>query len=351
MTTVAKGNIRIYACGGAAINIAGQLAEQAIDPNVLANFNITLIDTSRSNLQKGSSGKIAELDCYLIENLNEFGDLDGSGAVRSENNVAIAARIKDILQQHAPGDMCIVLSSGAGGTGSVVAPLLVSELLERKVPVVAMMVGATSSLIRVKNTLNTFKSYAAIAKLRNAGLVLQYLENSETMPPAKVDNQVVSNILYLCVLFSRQNHGLDSMDLENWLRFNKEHVTTYGPQVAALTTIITEAGDPKVNQFVEKLGNVISVATLAPANTNTDLAAMPEYQTVGRLPDLTDNGVGPNVLLNKTINYIVSDGVLPEYMTNLNKLIKSMTEAQDARVVKNNILTADDKPSANGLVL
>lgn len=335
----AKGRVVVYAAGGTGINIAQMLSTITTNNDIMADIKIVMIDTSRANL---SSAAMQKYDCYLLDGL------DGSGKVRSENSDQIYQHVRDILQQHPPGDLNIMLSSAAGGSGSVIAPLLMSELLDREVPAVALTVGSVSSKLEAENSLKTLKSYEAIAVKRNAPVNMLYLQNSDKMPRSEVDNNMTSCISYLAVLFSRRNHGLDSRDLHNWLRYNK--VTSFEAQLSMMTILIREPGDKSINEELSKLGSVISVATLAPDDASTDLEHQPEYQTVGFLPSLDDNNLGPNVLAGKAIRYVIFDGVKAQVVKELEKLLKSLAEKANARPPRSAIAMAGEADET-GLVL
>lgn len=332
-----KGRVRIYAAGGAAINIAMLLRNVAVNPDIIADLEVVMIDTSRANLAAHAS----DANSYLVEGL------DGSGKVRSENSEAIRGRILDILQQHKPADLNIVLSSGAGGSGSVIAPLLLSELIERKAPVIALTIGSTASKLEALNTLNTIKSYEAIAKKRQAPVVMHYLQNSPDLPRKDVDLQMVSTISYLAILFSRRNRELDSKDLQNWLRYSAP-ITSFQPQLSIMTVLWHEANDNSVNTDLSKLGNIISVATLAPDLVNTTLTMTPEYQTVGILPPTATKG-GVDNLSGKVFNYVISDGLINEIAKGLNSFLADLEAAANARPAKTSI-TGHGEADADGMV-
>lgn len=324
-----KGRVKLYACGGGGLNIGSNFEKHrgASDAG-FADIDVIYIDTSMSNLNQNIS-----LDhAYLLQGL------DGSGKVRKENYEEITSRILDILQQHKPGDLNIVLSTAAGGSGSVIAPSLVSELLSRGECVVVITVGSADTRLEAENTLKTIKSYEAIARMRKAPVVMSYVQNDDTMNRARVDSYVKSVVIGLCALFSRENRELDSKDLFNWLYFDK--VTTFQPQLAAMSMV--EPGEP-----TSSLGNVISVATLITDEGNSKLGNMPEYQCVGYLA----NSAPASVRQATPVHFVTSDGVFPSVVKNLDTVLKSLEESQAARLKKNNILSANDSSTENGLVL
>ncbi len=158
---------------------------------------------------------------------------------------------------------------------------------------------------------------------------------------------MVSTISYLCILFSRRNRELDSKDLQNWLRFTSP-ITSFQPQLAIMTVLWHDAGDTSVNADLAKLGNIISVATLAPDMINTDLSIPPEYQTVGILPT-TATKAGSDNLSGKVFNYVISDGLINEFAKGLTKFLNELEAAAAARPTKTSIV-AHNEADQDGMV-
>lgn len=329
MSDMQKGKVKLYACGGGGINIGARLEKHRNHSEAgFAEIETVYIDTSRSNLQR----QIDQKSCYLMEGM------DGSGKIRSENYQEISGRIRDILQQHKPGDVNLVLSTAAGGSGSVIAPSLVSELLARDIPTIVVTIGNADTRLEAENTLKTLKSYEAVAKLRKAPVVMAYIENNESTPRTKADAYVESMIISLCALYSRENRELDSKDLFNWLNFSR--VTSFEPQLAALSLLDADSD-------LSKLGHIISVATIAAETDNTKLAVTPEYQCVGFLPE----GADTSVLQASPLHFVTSDGVFGAVAVNLQQLLKAMDESREARIAKTGLLSNADRPTESGLVL
>jgi len=189
-----------------------------------------------------------------------------------------------------------------------------------------------------ENSLKTIKSYESIAKMCKAPVVMLYVQNSNTTTREEADQLLVSSVLSLCALYSRENREMDSRDLFNWLRFDK--VTTYPVQLASLTVLC--------NQDTPKdIGNVISVATLVKEGMSTTMQSMPEYQCSGFLPSDAYNKV-----LEKTpMHFVVSDGIVPEIGKHLQHILTELQHAQDARLKVTGVLTANDKAVGSGLIL
>lgn len=335
MSEIQKGKIKLFACGGGGINIGAKLQNHITKGAVgFGDLEVVFIDTSRSNLEQAIDQKA----CYLIEGL------DGSGKVRSENHQEIGQHIRDILQMHKPGEVNLVLSTAAGGSGSVIAPSLVSELLSREIPVIVLTIGNADTRLETENTLKTLKSYEAIAKMRKAPVVMSYVQNDENATRQTNDARISYVIMALCSLYSRQNKELDSKDLFNFLRFDR--VTSFQPMLASLTLLSAADGDD-IFSGLNQLGHIISVASVVRSDQSPKLPMRPEYQCTGFLPSDADSVLQGSV----PMHFVTSDGVFHQVATQLQKLIDEMEETRNARVHKSGLLGNGDRPTETGLVL
>lgn len=330
--TVNKGRMRIYACGGAATNIARAFEEHRGESRAgFAEIDVVYIDTSRSNL----NNDIPADSVYLIDGL------DGSGKVRRENASDIANHSQSILHTHNPRDINIVMSSLAGGSGSVIAPTIANELLGMGQNVIVIGVGATDAVLDIENTMKTMKSYESIAQLKNTPVIMAYFENSNTNPRREIDRAVSELVLMLAILFSRENKELDSRDLHNFLRFTNV-VPGAVPQLAALSTI-------EGTNTIPQIGNIFSVATLATEATGTALSETPDYQAVGYMPE----AAAVSALQSAPIHFVTSDGVFPSHVVRFQRILDERSKATQARAAltkRDTVLTNADKPNAHGMV-
>lgn len=329
--TTLKGKVRVFACGGAGTNIAYQLeATRGKLEAGFAQLEITYIDTSRSNL---IDKKIDDSHTFLLEGL------DGSGGVRKTNYTTIAENIKKILIEHPAQDLNIILSSGGGGSGSVIAPTLASELISKDIPTIIFLVGSSDTRKDIENTINTMKSYDGIRNARNAPVVVYYEENSKETPKPVVDKNIYSAIISLLVLYSRENKALDSQDLKNWLRFDNG-VTSFEAQVAGMK-IVSSAAD------LTAYGNVISVATLNVEGKEEALDVTPDYQCDGFVSQEIDE----RVVSSLPRHFVTIEGYIAQHANALQKKLKALEEAQAARKAHQNILSSNDNVTDNGIVL
>lgn len=324
-----KGKVRIFACGGCGTNIANAFEEfRGKSETGFGDLDVIYIDTSRSNLL---NKKVDDNHCFLIEGL------DGSGKIRSENYEEISKRARAILQTHQPADLNVVVFSASGGSGSVIGPLLMREMLIEGIPAIAMVVGSTDTTVDAKNTLNTLKSMDSISKKIEIPMVAMYLQNSATTPRNQVDGEMYNSIKSLAILYSRENVELDTQDLFNWLRYNR--VTKVPVKLISLNII---CGDQKLDAS----DDIVSVATLAMPGDSTSLQSMPDYQCVGYLPD----GVAEVIKTLAPIHFVIADGEMQKNAGALDTLVNSLEKRQAARVDQGNIVKTSDNTMSDGMV-
>jgi hypothetical protein len=329
MSDKIKGNVRVYCAGGLGANLASILLRDTKQPAAdgFANLDVCLIDTSKSNLIDSA---VPEANRYLVE------DRDGSGGVRSENAEAIIERKLEVLQKFKPSDdLNIVISSGGGGSGSVIAPVLVGELLNRGLNVIVLMVGSQETVTEANNTLKTLMSYEGVWKATGQPVVISYTENDAKNSHKDNDELIVQRVTALRVLFSRENHGLDSMDLTNWLHFNK--VTSFqnsGIAGLSIADKATDMGDGK---------GILSVATLSADVETSSLPYLVEYQRKG-LTKLKDKIDG------LPIHYLISDGFLADRVSRIEKTLNDFDANRDARVKTGPLFNRKGEKGEGGLV-
>ena len=318
--------IKIYACGGGGINVGKTMQGYKNAISGAADYSITFVDTSKSNL--ASTG--GDNNAYFIPNL------DGSGKLRAENAAEIQKVALDIIQKHKPEDVNIIISTGAGGSGSVIAPVLARELLLKDKLVIVFNIGSVVSKIEATNTVNTLKSYESIARHIGIPVPVVYMENNKIHKRDEINAKVIDFIGELRMLFSGQNGELDSKDLYNLLRYTK---VTEAP--ASVVSLSLSNGVDLLNE----LGQVITVASLT---VDTEEAIFPipaEYRCNGIVPEVISRGAMDN---NPTF-FVVSDGIIQQAIRNIDEVIENFSSQRASAVGFESIL--GDKSADGGLVL
>ncbi len=317
--------LKILATGGCGIDIAKHFQNSVEgDEEGFAKIEISYIDTSRSNMPADAR----ENQIYLLP-----GEVDGSGGMRSHNAAAIMRHAKEVLQKHRPGYLTVVVSSAGGGSGSVLAPVLVDQLIREGHMVVVLLVGDDSSGLRIKNTLNTLDTYENIAKGAERGLVVGYYENSKDIKQSEVDANVRTMINVLAMFFSRANHGLDTQDLRHFLSF--EIPTDYPAHAAGLTVVpnvVTE-------EYAEGL---VGVASLQVSKDDKVLDVATPNHCYGIMPEALRND--PTV---KPLNLVVRAYPFNDIASRLRKSLDNLQREAAARTATSSL---GSKPAGGGFL-
>jgi hypothetical protein len=342
MSDSSKNHVRIYGCGGVGLNIVSMLP--GTYKSAMAGFAEYLpcyVDTSRSNMlrKKLSTGEV-----YI------FDDMDGSGKIRKENHRAILANTKAVLQQFQPTTFNIVVHSAGGGSGGVIAPAIVSELLKGDKEVVVIVVGTFNSVIEVDNTIKTLQSYESISNLRGKNVNMLYLQNSVTQcNELAVNTQAVHFVSLLLGLFSGQHEQLDTADLKTWLNHNK--FTSNDP---CINNVLIGHG-PDLKPYYEGehfvIRDPITVATLATRDMSARYNHVPAIKFEGYVPTAWQTGEeGFTMLQDNPIHFCVMEDKMAEIFKSLSNHLKSLKGIESSRVRRSSILTDLDMKD-DGMIL
>lgn len=308
---------RIYCCGGAGTNLGQQL-----NPHYATHC---YIDTSQSNRTAG-----LDLDlCHFIEGL------DGSGKNRRENYAPIAKEVQTVLNRFPAGDFNIVLFSAAGGSGSVIGPLVLKGLLEAGFPAVAVVIGSDDSAIAVTNTINTLKSLESISVMAKQPVVMAYLENTVGVSRGQIDQDVLFMLESLGVLTSQENRELDTKDLTNWVQYQK--VCAAAPQLSALSVYDNRTD---ASSSIEP----ISIASLYADPSKDTPFGNPHYATVG-YPELEA------MHLADQLHFVINHADIEETFKHLTERQTQLNRAFSSYRQRKAVVDVDDSVTPDGLVI
>lgn len=322
--SIDKRRVRVYGAGGAGINITSEYCDYIVD-NQSAEIIPSFIDTSHSNMQ----AKFNQDDLFILENV------DGSGKIRNENYEDIKNVIKQVLLQIKPLDFNIVVFSASGGSGSVIGPLILSELLERQLPSVCLVVGSNESAITAQNTLNTLKSLDSIAKKTGLPVVMHYEHNDRERKKTDINQAFKLTITTLGILCSGNNLALDTKDIRNWVQFNR--TTSVTPQLTLLDVFNSES------LACERIKDPISIASIYEHVDMTPIGLTPEYHTEGYLKEKNE--------VASEIHYIISIEDLPNITRAISEVIDHFTIQKTSRIKQGSLVTDKDDVTDSGLIL
>lgn len=275
---MARSTLSIYGFGGFGANIVQHFVNIPDDPEkpIYPKTTLHVLDTSDSNIGVSQN----DIRYFIVPGL------EGAGKQRAKAHDAFLPHVSNVLNDHKPGHFNIVLCSGGGGSGHVMASMLMGEMLRRGLPTVCIMVGSTTSGKEVENTIKGFRSLQLLATSGKTGgraVPMVYFENVQKDRPKseymderpQVDIRVEETILQLALLFSGLHVELDRTDVINFLDHSK-----VSPEIPPqLVEILIAAGDIKPLEAYS--GAVIGSASLL--NNDDDHVAQLDqpYSAVG----------------------------------------------------------------------
>lgn len=238
-------NVRIYACGGTGIGIGRKVADMKVVKGA-AIPKVVYLDTSDSDMLTGFEKE----DCYVLSNVN------GAGKLQGEHVKPIRKVVPEIIKEHEPADLNIIISSASGGTGAVYATELAEALILDGKPTVVSLVVTREDSRATQNSIQTLKRLNRLADKKAVPVVVNLVLQENASDEEKSDNKAMTAISALLIISSGLNVGLDTRDVANFLYFDR--VTPVKPRVLELAYAM---GDIDVNAQSD---DVITLLELTP---------------------------------------------------------------------------------------
>jgi len=226
MNIKVKGEMVIIGCGGAGISIVGNLKEPLENlGSGFSNIRVEYVDTSLADI---NSFKGDEDNFYLIKSSGVSKEILGSGGSRRENAKDIVEGVKEFVDnkkfnKSKVSTYYVVVSSGSGGSGSVISAMLIKNLLEKNLPVISVVVGDSTITQYTKNTLGTLATLDGVAKSTKKALSVMYNDNAKGMGTGKdakeesIDREIFRKLSALSLFLSGENKSIDQKDMVNFI--------------------------------------------------------------------------------------------------------------------------------------
>jgi len=220
--------IILHSCGGAGISIADKAITYLRNNENEKKAQLVMhgLDTSETNYPNTREFKTVA-DFWKMENINlDDSYFDGSGGVRGHNSESIVKGVQaylDAKKYLAPkkGELHVILAGASGGSGNIIASMLLKNLLDKGVPVTLIIVGDDNSAKAAENTrkaLTTLNSIAGAKRKRITTMRLLFNNNKEgnniLSAYEDVDAEVAIHIDVLRT-FNGELRDLDFQDLVN----------------------------------------------------------------------------------------------------------------------------------------
>lgn len=199
-------DFNIYAVGGTGINIGNRYLKEG--RNGAFVDKMVGFDTSAANPRIDNAFPLERVE-----------GAEGSGGNKKAHQDKFADFAKQMLSKYPPNKINIVVFSTGGGTGAGLGPYLVREMLKRKIPVLSIVVGDSSSFNEQSNTVGTLQSLYNQTKLGNS-VLFSYLENTQTVTQGANNLTAVARIDNAIMLFNLSNERIDYADVKNFFYYN-----------------------------------------------------------------------------------------------------------------------------------
>lgn len=339
---VVRGELAVYGCGGTGVNIVRPLETlRGAAQNCASAIVPYYLDTSVSNFQKPDGMAIPAEFCIKYDiGLQAEGEegVDGSGGLRATNHDLIKADTPRNVRNALPKYAAAVVCSASGGSGSLIAPYLVKEILKTSDLVFVFLVGDRSTDTRARNTNNTIQSLEGIARTSGKTIAVAYYENTVETPRSRVDEDILRSITLLSLLTSRQNGELDTMDLRNFVQHHK--VNGDEPHIARLYVCTGVLEADKVPE------TIVSVATLTTDADDSGLRAVVPHACMGVMPPEVDESFAAM----KHVHFLIDPTGIDPIVSGLKSTIANRKRETQSAVRRIDLL-ADANANDDGVVV
>lgn len=217
----------IHCCGGTGISIIDKSMDffNRRDMSSKAVLDIKALDTSDANFKDTKRLHGIDNCFYRIESTSLVnGFLDGSGGVRAHSVDSIIKGVQKYMDTNGyteakRGELHVILASASGGSGNVIATTLLSNMLNKDIPAVIVLVGDDASAKYCENSIKTLKTVNNIAQKSDKAVALGYFLNNQTNTNYKKSQEDVdisiAGLIDILRIFNGEPKDLDFQDIRN----------------------------------------------------------------------------------------------------------------------------------------
>lgn len=216
-----KAEMNFILCGGAGINIGKLLKVSRLNPRV-AEASYLALDASGNN----PIPKELNIPLERVASSDDASEkANGSGKVRATNYEAAQPFVNDALTKHKPGYFNIVVFSGSGGSGSIIATLVIRWLKQNGHKFIAIVVNDHSSKIEMENAVKTMTGLATQTQANFLDAAIPYIEfkNTPDKTRGEIDRAIVERVSILALFTTGKNEEQDFQDLLNVLDYSNSY--------------------------------------------------------------------------------------------------------------------------------
>lgn len=302
-----KNTLRIYGAGGTGLNITNMVTVTGQSAG-FPMTDITQADTSNSNL-----GDVGENCTTTI-----FPGVHGTGKSRPFSvSVVTKPLIEKLLLTNPPGNFNIVVFGASGGSGSVIGPMIIEELMKRGETVVGMVVVSTTSGVETDNAVGCLTDLHKISRRLKLPVVCSFYDNGGGRD--YVNAKVEAHVRALAMLVSGENDEIDLTDVHNWVNYPAN--VNVAPMLVDLVVIL---GDEDRLSAPEHALSMITLHGNTPS-TGLDIC-IPLYHAEGTLSHAAQAATSHVI---GTMDYIVTNTRMNTRMRELETKRQAFNELLD----------------------
>lgn len=213
--------VAVFACGGCGINMLKNVLKSKFE--MPKDVSLSAIDTSESNID----GLPENVIFTKVSSL-------GSGKDRSVNANLIYDQIESMDISESLGDINIIVSSFAGGTGGLISNMLANKIIQSDMAAIVMGVVDYASQKACENSINTIKTFENFAKQNNSYFSLALYNNMDAGRKA-VNKNVAGDMAMFIDLFNSDIEEMDHMDKMHFLNPSKVNKSLSGVFAIGIT--------------------------------------------------------------------------------------------------------------------
>lgn len=217
MSEANKPEITLYLCGGTALNI-GALLKKESHTAALKNARFVGLDSSGNNLP----GDLFPVERMLGANGEQA---SGSGKVKRTNYEPAKDFVHQVLVKHKPTRFAIIVQNTAGGTGSMLGPIVMRELAKDDIVFVVCSISDFTTQVEMENAIGTLRSWANQTSRNQLDRAIPILHtiNGKDQTRGEVNKSVVERLNYLSLFLTELNEEMDYEDIRNLLNYSKHY--------------------------------------------------------------------------------------------------------------------------------
>lgn len=223
----------IIGCGGCGANVVEHLKNGMNDESFIEYMTV---DTSTANVKK-------DIPFHHIKKDDTDGKaLTGTGGVRGEHLNDLKSGVKKFLdekQLHKFDGVIYLVFSSSGGSGSIIAPLMLNTLLPYDLPICLLVVHDTTNEQYAKNSKKTLETLHSISTSNQYCLPITYFTNTNTIPV--VNESILEEFKNIMYFHDTENiTEIDNQDMKNFYNSRKYTQIDIPKGMLSVTTIKPE---------------------------------------------------------------------------------------------------------------